>query len=80
MKADQYPQNRTNEYTLHVAQTERERETDRENEKGSGKAKFSEPLYTLILTEPHYEQRQSRIYEWKQGAHGKLSTHRSKIF
>ena len=79
MKADQYPQNRTNEYTLHVAQTERERERERMR-KGVGKAKFSEPLFTLILTESHYEQRQSRIYEWKQGAHGKLSTHRSKMF
>lgn len=62
MKADQYPQNRTNEHTLHVAQIEREREKERERE---WKSKIFRASVHLISTELHYGGRESGIHEWQ---------------
>ena len=80
MKADQYPQNRTNECTLRVVQTEREKERERGGEernerKGVEKQNFPKPLYhPNIDGVPLWTARITNVWMKGQGVHGKLST------
>ena len=69
MKADQYPQNRTNEHTLHVAQIEREREW---------KSKIFRASVHLISTELHYEEGESQ--EYMNGNKGAVQIGISKMY